>query len=338
MPFKDLPPYIQHLLQPDAYPHAVSDVRLIQTHISFVLLAGEFVYKFKKPVDFGFLDFTSLAKRKYFCEQELLLNCRLSPSVYLDVVTVNLASGGGLELNGPGEVVEYGVKMARLPQDGMMDNIIRDGQLTRRMISDIVAVLQPFYEEAASGPEIDRFGTSEAVGRNVLENLEQTRRFIGCEALNREEFETIERYSLQFLEEEEVFQGRIAAGRIRDCHGDLHSANICLADNVYIYDCIEFNERFRRCDVACDVAFLAMDLDYNGLVGLAEYFISAFQMASGDWGLPEVLNFYKCYRAAVRGKVGLFTAHEPEVDDETRERALEQAARYYLLAQQYATR
>jgi aminoglycoside phosphotransferase family enzyme len=331
-----LPDFIEFLLKPASYPHGAGDVHLIQTHISYVLLAGDFVYKFKKPMNFGFLNFTTLEKRKFFCEQELLLNRRLCPTVYLDLVTINRDGAGGLTLNGPGEVVEYGVKMTRMPEERMMNNIIRAGKLNHRMIEAIVATLKPFYEKAASGPTIEKFSNARAVETRTLENLQQSEPYLGCESLSREEYKAIDNYVRNFLKNKELFSQRVAAGRIRDCHGDLHSANICLADRVYIYDCIEFNHRFRYIDMASDVAFLAVDLDYYGLEELSEYFIHCFQEATEDLEISAVLNFYKCYRAAVRGKIGLLTGHEPEVDPETRAKGLAQATRYFALAQRYA--
>lgn len=206
------------------------------------------------------------------------------------------------------------------------------------MLDAIVAQLVPFYDQAEGGEEIKEFGTAKAVSVNVLENFDQTEGFIGCEALSREQFDAISAYSREFLTREELFNQRIEAGRIRDCHGDLYSANICLADEVYIFDCIEFNQRFRYCDVASDVAFLAMDLDLHGLTDLSEHFITRLTAASGDDTLQTMLDFYKCYRAYVRGKIGLFTAHDPQVDATTKEACLGQAARYFKLAHQYATR
>jgi len=327
-----LPEFIRQLLDPLAYPHPAGEVGLVQTHISYVLLAGDYVYKFKKPVDFGFLNFTTMAKRRYFCEQELLLNRRLCPTIYLDLVTMN---GNGVPvLNGPGPVIEYGIKMKRMPADRMMDKIIRAGLLTADMLEAVVDTLVPFYIKADSTER--HFGTAQAVGINVLENFAQIQEFVGGEAIRAEQFELLSNFSHRFLEHEEIFEQRIAAGRIHDCHGDLHSGNICLADQVYIYDCIEFNQRFRYCDVASDVAFLAMDLDYHGCSQLSTYFIDYFQRAAYDDSLLEVLNFYKCYRAAVRGKINLFTAAAPEVDAVTRDRCLEKAGRYFRLAENYA--
>lgn len=331
----NLPAFITFFLDPAHYDHPVSEVRLVQTHISYVLIAGDFVYKIKKPVDFGFLDFTTLEKRHHFCNQELLLNRRLCPDIYLDTVAVT-RTDSGFAFNGSGEVVDYGVKMKTMPLDGMMADVIKTGGVNRQTLDAIVDILVPFYEKADCGPEITKFGSAEAVAVNVLENFEQTEGFIGQGALTRDQFEAIRDYANDFLKQQELFVER-AKTRVKDCHGDLYSANICLDDDkVYIFDCIEFNERFRYCDVASDVAFLAMDLDYQGLSELSDYFIKRFIKKSGDTGLMKMLNFYKCYRAYVRGKIGLFTAHAPEVDEKTSQTAIAAAKKYFSLAEQYA--
>ena len=330
------PAYIQYLQQSGSYPHAVEGgVQLVQTHISFVLLAGDFVYKWKKPVNFGFLDFSTLEKRKYYCEQELVLNRRLCPDLYLDVVTVN-RDGSRYTLNGSGEVVEYGVKMARMPEERMMTQVIGAGLLDRGQIDRIIAVLVPFYQRADGAAAIGEFGRAASVAVNVLENFAQTESFVDQGALSRGQFLQIGDYARAFLQDEQRFERRRAAGKIRDCHGDLYSANICLTDPVSIFDCIEFNERFRYSDVAADVAFLAMDLDFHGLNDLSAYFIERFVEESADPGLAEMLDFYKCYRAMVRGKINLFTAGDPAVDASVVVRCKEQAARYFVLAQKYA--
>ena len=330
-----LPPYILALQDRAAFPHPVDEVRLVQTHISYVLLAGDFAYKIKKPVNFGFLDFTTLAQRRHFCEEELRLNRRLCPELYLVVEPIT-QDGEGICLNGQGPAIEYCLKMARMPEERMMGAVIRKGELTRALLDGIVDLLVPFYRQAESGAEITAFGRPEAVAVNVRENFEQTRSFVGGPALSPAQFETISRYALNFLGREELFSARMAAGRIRDCHGDLYSANICLAARTYIYDCIEFNQRFRYCDVASDVAFLAMDLDFHHLPELSHYFIARFSERSADPGLATMLDFYKCYRAYVRGKIGLFTAHAPEVEPAVKAASLEGAKRYFALATSYA--
>lgn len=331
----NLPAYIRYLQQENSYSHPAADVSLVQTHISFVLLAGDYVYKWKKPVDFGFLNFSTLEKRKFYCEQELLLNRRLCPDIYEELVTVT-EEGEAFCLNGSGKVVEYGIRMKRMPEEKMMGRVMAAGGLTHAHIDAIIETLVPFYQAAAGDRTIQDFGRSESVAVNVLENFEQTEAFIDQGALSQLQFDTISSYAREFLSHEERFQARIAEGKIRDCHGDMHSANICLADSVYIFDCIEFNERFRYTDVAADVAFLAMDLDFHGLSELSHYFVEQFAEKSADPGLFVVLDFYKCYRAYVRGKIGLFTAADPAVDEETATHCLEQAKKHFSLAEKYA--
>ncbi len=331
-----LPEFIDYLCDPRHLPHPAADVRLVQTHISYVILAGDYVYKFKKPVDFGFLDFTTLEKRKFYCAEEVRLNRRLCPDIYLGTVTV-CRSDGGYVLDGDGEPVEYGVRMARMPEEGMMGRIIAAGKLSADHIDRIVDTLVPFYERAAGDEDIAAFGRASSVAVNVLENFDQTESFVGGEALSRDQFDTISRWARTFLDREEIFEARIEAGRIRDCHGDLYSANICFdGDRVHIFDCIEFNERFRYSDVASDIAFLAMDLDYHGLDELSNRLVERFMARSGDQTLTTVLDFYKGYRAYVRGKIGLFTAADPKVDDDTRRASAEAAKRYFALAERYA--
>ncbi|MBW2466023.1 MAG: hypothetical protein JRF02_01860 [Deltaproteobacteria bacterium] len=218
----------------------------------------------------------------------------------------------------------------------MMTRIIKAGSLTPEMIDAICDVLVPFYAKADGGAEIQEFGRPEAVGVNIFENFSQTEALIDTASLSRNQFDRIKNFSEKFLQQEDLFAERIAAGRIRDCHGDLYSANICLADRVYIFDCIEFNKRFRYCDVASDIAFLAMDLDFHGLNNLSDRFVSRFILKSSDNTLEKILIFYKCYRAYVRGKINLFTANAPEVDITAKQQCLDMAQKYFQLAESYA--
>ena len=337
---EQLPEFVNFLLEPAAYLPAPEAVKLVQTHISYVFITDAFVYKFKKPVDFGFLDFTTLAKRHHYCQQELILNRRLCPSIYLDLVALE-KTNGNFNLTSPAHAnedntVEFGVKMKRMPEERMMANVIRSGSLTPAMIDSICDLLVPFYVKADGGPEIQEFGKPEAVSVNIFENFTQTESFIGSKSLSKSQFDRIKNFSTSFLQQNDLFAERISAGRIRDCHGDLYSANICLADKVYIFDCIEFNERFRFCDVASDIAFLAMDLDFHGLTSLSDHFVSRFVQQSADNTLVQMLNFYKCYRAYVRGKINLFTANTPEVDKPTKQQCLDMAEKYFQLAERYA--
>ena len=330
----NLPGFITALQQAQAYNHPADNITLVQTHISFVLLAGDYVYKFKKPVDFGFLDFSTLAKRKFCCEQELLLNRRLCPDIYLGLISIT-RQGNGFAIDGSGEIVEYGVQMKRMPEEQMMINLIQQGRVGQEEINTLVDKLVPFYKKAERNEEIDSYGRAESVAVNVLENFEQTEGFVGQGAIDQDRYDRIATWSKEFLAREELFAARIQGGFIRDCHGDLYSANICLADQVYIYDCIEFNRRFRYCDVASDIAFLAMDLDFHGLEDLSSYCITEFCKKSGDETLPEMLDFYKCYRAYVRGKIGLFTASDPAVDEAVKVHCLEGSKKYFALAEGY---
>ena len=290
--------------------------------------------------DFGFLDFSTPAKRHQYCQQELILNRRLCPSIYLDLVALEKTDGNFKLVNqvnaDMGKTVEFGVKMKRMPEERMMANVIKSGELNAEMIDAICDILVPFYAKADGGTAIQKFGRPDAVSVNIFENFSQTETFIGSKSLSKSQFDLIKNFSEQFLQQDDLFAERIFADRIRDCHGDLYSANICLADRVYIFDCIEFNERFRYCDVASDIAFLAMDLDFHGLSDLSEKFVNRFMQQSADNSLKNMLNFYKCYRAYVRGKINLFTASAPEVDMPTKQRCQEMAGKYFQLAEQYA--
>ncbi len=330
----NLPPCITGLMGSDGL--LGPGVSLVQTHISYVLIGDTEVLKVKKPVDFGFLDFTTLEKRRFFCHEELRLNRRLCPDVYQDVVPIGMDDKGS-NLAGLGEVVEYGVLMRRMPEAGMMGRLIAAGRVDKKTIDAIVAILVPFYRQAATGGEINELGRAGAVAVNVTENFDQTRAMVGSGGLDRSRFDRLVAWSREFLAKTELFAARVEAGRVREGHGDLYSANICIEDlkKIHIFDCIEFNQRFRCCDVASDIAFLAMDLDFHGLNGLSNYLLASFGEKSGDDGLMEIATFYKVYRAYVRGKIGLFTANAPEVDAATAATALAGAERYFSLADSY---
>lgn len=331
---RTVPDFLAALQNPGVYPHPVDQVSLIQTHISSVVLAGEFVYKFKKPVNFGFLDFSTIARRAHFCKQELVLNRRLCPDIYLGLVTVT-REGNSYRLDGTGDIVEYGVKMKRLPEARMMHRLMDGARLHTAHLDSIIATLVTFYERAASDNHIDKSGTAESVGQAVRENLEQLAPFLGGLAVFRERYKRIQSYSERVLQHTSRFTERIRGGAIKECHGDLHSGNICLAEKVYIFDCIEFNERFRYLDVASDVAFIAMDLEFHGLSEFSEYFVRRFAESSGDSGIADQITFYKCYRACVRAKVNLLSTTDPTIGKRAAGAALKRAARYMELAGSY---
>ena len=331
---QNFPGYIQYLMDPSGYSHPVDEVQLLQTHISYVILAGEYVYKWKKPVRLGFLDFSTLKKRKYYCEQELSLNRRLCPEVYLDVISIN-QQGDSFLLNSEGEIVEYGVKMVRLPESRMMGRMIKAGQLGENDFERIVTKLVGFYQKAKGNEAVQKFGTVHAIADNIIENLIQIETFIDNDILGKEQFEEIRKSSLGFLQHGNIFEQRLKEGRIRDCHGDLHSGNICMTEDVCIFDCIEFSDRLRCGDIAADVAFLAMDLELHGLETLSRYFIERFIECSGDTGLMTMLAFYKCYRACVRGKINLLTSIAPALDTKEVADYKSRARSCFSLAQSY---
>ena len=336
------PPLVEALLDPSAYPHSDSLVELIETHVSYVFLAGDYVYKVKKPVDYGFLDFTTLDERRHSCEREVELNRRMSPEVYLGVEEIR-KEGGRFALGGPGRTVEYAVKMRRLPQERSLDSLLHLGRVSPDDVERIAARIARFHHRADIGPEITSYGDLDAVRRNVEENFAQTRRFVGS-VLSMDDYDEIAAYSRAFMElSRSSFQRRAREGRIRDCHGDLHTAHVFLqspsidggSDGISIIDCIEFNERFRCSDVAEDIAFLAMDLDYHGRQDLSQLFVGTYVSESKDRGVGELMDFFKSYRACVRGKVTSFKLDDPHLPEAARKDALESASAYFQLARSY---
>lgn len=328
---------VEIFLNPEIYPEKPATVELIQTHISYVFLTEHHAYKVKKPVNFGFLDFSTLRKRHYFLNQELILNRRLAAEIYLAVLPL-VRTKGGYRLGGPGKALEYALQMRRLPQERMMDEVAARRGLNAAIIDRIVQLLVPFYARAATGPRINKFGEPAVISFNQEENFTQIRLFVGL-LLSEAAFRDMVNYARDFLtRHHDLFKRRLREGKIRDCHGDLHMRNICLADGIFIFDCLEFNPRFRYSDIAADIAFLAMDLDFNHYPELSAYFSRTYAAAAQDPDCLTLLDFYKCYRAVVRGKVNALATTEPELSSTAREEAAQQAAAYFRLAWQYCQR
>lgn len=331
----DLSALKKALLSPDLYPDHPPAIQLAETHISLVFLTGNYVYKVKKPVNFGFLDFTTLEKRKYYCEQEMTLNRRLAPSLYLGVVNITEANNQ-ITLEGKGRTVEYAVKMKQIPEDLLMDRLLKRNELTPPMLEAISDTLARFYVTAETSHRIKSFARPERIKQDTDENFEQTEKYIGV-TISEEVYQDVKEKTNQFFQTQgEVFYQRISEERIRDCHGDLRLEHIFWGEEISIFDCIEFNERFRYTDVAADIAFLAMDLDYNGREDLGDHFIRSYVKASEDQGLMNLLDFYKCYRAYVRGKVESFRLDDPSISPEEKRGAKERAQRYFDLAHRYS--
>lgn len=330
-----LPPYAQALLDPLAYPERPASVELQQTQMSFIFLTGSHAYKTKKPVNLGYLDYTTLEKRGYFCRQELELNRRLSPGAYIGVLPVT-QSPAGIQLGGDGEVIEYAVKMKQLPRDRMMDVLLPQNLVTPAMLETVAALMADFHSRAATGPQISAFGSLEGIRTNNDENFSQTEKYIGS-LITQRSHSLIREYTGGFIYgNADLFKRRVDQGRIRDCHGDLHCAHVCFASDIYIYDCIEFNDRFRYCDTASEIAFLAMDMDRYGRADLSASFVQSYIRAGGDKEITALLDFYKCYRACVRGKVACFKYDDPLLRD--KDAIAREAGLYFDLAHKYACR
>ena len=319
------------------YPSHPERVELIQTHISWVFIAGDDVYKVKKAVDFGFLDFTTLDKRKFYCEEEVRLNRRLAPQVYLGVVEISHDQDGKLVLGKGDTVLEYAVHMNKIPADRMLKKLLLKADFDPHVLTAVARKLVRFHREADTGDVIDETGSIDTVRRNHEENFSQTAPFINI-TLSSFRHAFIHSYARQFLlKYEGLFIKRVRDHKIRDCHGDLHLEHIVVTeDDIIIFDCIEFNERFRFCDIAAEVAFLAMDLDFNGYDGLSKLFVQAYIDESGDEEIVDLIPFYKCYYAFVRGKVTGFRLQDSHINAEDRIDATRTAAKYFDLALSYA--
>jgi len=369
-PSMEIPDLIAALSDPAAYPHPVDDVEVIQTHISVVFLAGEFVYKVKKPVDLGFLDFTTLEKRKRFCHEEVRLNRRLAPHVYLGVVPVVAADaglrfdveavsgkrggsepvsvdGGALEAASedgegcasPPETREWAVRMRRLPEDLTLESWVAEDAIRPYHVAVIGRRIAGFHAGAARGPEISRWGRFEVVAGNARENLEQSRVRFDGDPLRPELFERLSSALERELDRlEAVIERRAEAGVPVDTHGDLHLDHVYIfpdrdpPDDLVVIDCIEFNERFRYADPIADIAFLEMDLRFHGREDLAMVLADAYLDAADDPEGRLLVPFYAAYRAAVRAKVAGIRASEDEIPEAERAADIESERAHWLLA------
>lgn len=325
------------LSDPAAYPYPVDAVEVRQTHISVVFLAGSFVYKVKKPLSLEFLDYSTLERRRHFCEQETVLNRRLAPGVYLGVVPIARGEAG-VHVEGRGPVVEWAVKMTRLPEDATFAALVRRGSIGAAHVEALARRTAAFHAEAASGPEIASAGRFAAVAGNARDNFSQSAVHVGT-TVNRHVFERARELTEQSLDaHRRLIEARAARGVPRDGHGDLRLDHAYLfadrspPDDLVIVDAIEFNAQFRHADPMADVAFLAMDLAFHGRRDLAQTFAEAYVQASGDSEGRALLAFYRSYRSAVRAKVEGIKSLEEEVPARDRASALARARGHWLLA------
>jgi aminoglycoside phosphotransferase family enzyme/predicted kinase len=333
-----LPPIIEQMLLPEFYEHPVTEpIQLLQTHISFVLLTGDFAYKVKKPMNFGFLDFSTLEKRKYFCEEELRLNRRLASDLYLSVLPIIETDGKyHFDKTGTGTPLEYAIAMPEFSQEDLLIEMFASGRLTSDHVKQIGEQLAVFHQNALTNEHINSFGTMEAVRAVANDNYASTEKYVGL-AQTEEQLAQTRAYTDKFFAENAtLFSDRIAQGKVRECHGDVHLKNICLyQDQIQIFDCIEFNEPFRNSDVMYDAAFLLMDLQFRGRRDLANIFLNTYLERTGDYEGLLLLPLHSSMRAYIRAKVTSFLLDDPNIPADVKAIAQTEASAYYKLAWEY---
>jgi len=316
----ELPPLIAGLLNPAAYPHAAAAPQLIETHISWVILAGEFAYKIKKPLDFGFLDFSSLAKRHHFCAEEIRLNTRLAPDIYLAVVAISGSPEDprlDSSIQAAGPVIEWAVKMRAFPADATLD---REAEVSVEQIDAIAECIADFHAGIASAPASSTYGEPDKVVEPVAANFEQLRKLLPFDRDSQlkpllDRLQSWSKNEGQRLGQ--FFAARKSGGFIRECHGDLHLGNIAWVDNKpLVFDALEFNSALNHIDIINEIAFLSMDLRHRGRTDLAWRLFDGYLAQTGDFAGLQALPYYQVYRAMVRAKVtAILAAEHPEHAD-----------------------
>lgn len=291
----------------NALLHLTPETKLVETHISWVLLTGEFVYKIKKPVDFGFLNFTNLEKRKFYCGEELRLNRRLAPDLYLDVLPIT-GTADQPSIGGEGEAFEYAIKMKQFPEEGLMDRLATSGEIDADLIDKLADTIATFHDEIAIAQTDNPLGTADSVQAPVTQNFEQILPLLTTDK-ERSELKIVEEWSKQQFESlKQLLESRHKNGFIRECHGDLHLGNIVVIDGQpVLFDCIEFNDEFRWIDLINEIAFIVMDLMMRDFKGYAFRLLNRYLEKTGDYEGIALLNYYITYRAMVRAKIARFT-------------------------------
>ncbi len=329
---------VEALRHPSMYPESTQHIEVHETHTSIVFVTDHYVYKIKKDVNFGFLDYSTLDRRQYYCQKEVDLNRRLSHDIYLQVVAIR-RNQGRYCFNGHGPIIEYVVKMRRLPNERNLEFLVRHGAVTSNMVDRLAQRLANFHTTYPYPPSMlqQGYGSKTQVLTDWQENFAQTSIYIP-ELIEQDVHERLQQTVITFLDRHaDWFDQRVTNGHIRDCHGDLRAEHVYFLepDQIRIIDCIEFNQRFRYIDVASEIAFLAMDLDRLGCAGCSNQFVQAYVKHASDLTLYRLLDFYRCYRAFVRGKVSalnLCRKHEKTRTDEYKLAA----QNYFRLASQEA--
>jgi aminoglycoside phosphotransferase family enzyme/predicted kinase len=332
----DLPQLLASLSDPAAFPRP-GPVEMRQTHISAVFLVGDTVYKVRKPVNLGFVDFGTLEKRKRDCEEEVRLNRRLAPNVYRGVVPIAI-DGGKVRIGGSGEPIEWAVEMVRLPDDATLKVRLARDEITPAQVETIARRVAEFHRSAERGDEISRYGHFDIVAANARENFVQTKAHVGV-TVRPPVYDRVRELTEKALADlKPLIESRAVRGAPCDTHGDLHLSHVYLfperspPDDMVIIDCIEFAERYRFADPVADIAFLVMDLVYHGRRDLAGVCADAYFAAALDEEGRAILAFYIAYRAVVRAKVEGMQLAEREIPAEQRDRMLHKAEAHWFLA------
>ena len=325
---------IKALQDPSLFPHATHDMALIETHISWVILCGPYVYKIKKALDLGFLDCTTLEKRAFYCREELRLNGRLAPQLYLEVVPIS-GSPQHPQLNGSGEAIEYAVKMRRFSQQGLLSDMVQEDRLTTTHIDQIIAQVAQFHMDIPTAPQASPYGTPQHVHAPVLENFAHILQG-NCSPAHVQQVGEIQAWAeREYHRWLPQFDTRKQQGFIRECHGDMHLGNIAIIEDVpVIFDGIEFNPDLYWIDVMSEIGFLLMDLEDYGKPQYAYRFLNGYLEETGDYAGVQVLRYYKAYRAAVRAKIASIRLSQ-ELTEEEHGEALAHFERYLALAVGY---
>ena len=295
---------ISKIISHEKFGHTLDKIEIKETHISYILLTGEYVYKFKKAVDFGFLNFTTLEKRKFYCEEEIRLNRRLAPDLYLDVIPVT-GSYDSPEINGSGPIIEYAVKMRQFQQDTELNNLLSSGLFKTSYVDQLSEKIAAFHTGIQSVSRNSKYGNYGVISKIMFENIKDLAGYISQDKTCTKKIENINKWTQEQLSTlEKTIIKRKKQGRIKECHGDLHLGNIALyRDEIVIFDCIEFSEELRRIDTICDIAFLIMDFESHDYQSLAYRFLNIYLQETGDYEGLELLRFYCVYRALVRAKI-----------------------------------
>ncbi|MGB5595170.1 MAG: AAA family ATPase [Crocosphaera sp.] len=332
----DISTLIKKLQNKNIYHHSVQgSIEVIQTHASAIFLTGNYAYKIKKPVNFGFLDYSNLEKRQHFLNEELTMNKAIAPDIYVEVLPICL-DNNQINLENKGEIIDYILKMKQFPQDCLFINLFRAGKLQQHHLEELGKIVADFHENTKTNDYIRSFGDVEIIKKSLDENYQSTEKYIGIAQTEQQYQETKEFTDNYFQLKKAEFKQRQEQNKIRECHGDLHLKNICLWNNkIQLFDRIEFNEEFRYVDVMYDVAFTVMDLDARKRQDLSNIFLNTYLENTGDWQGLQVLPLYLSRQAYVRAKVTSMLLDDVNISEQKKQTALQDAKIYYHLAWQY---